>query len=452
MKRISTIFYCASLAGTILFFTGEGVAQGVPAPQQLTVERIEITGNSKTRAGVIRSYLNFAEGDAISPLLLERNWQRLAATQFFKSVEFYTRPGSEKGKLIVVIEVRERRWPYLQFEGGHSDLNGWYFVPLSVRFDNLFGRGNLMALRFYWGDRISKLSLRYLNPRLFEGAAHLSLELFGGQRQYLYYLDARQLTHDVEFGGLNLRFGGNRGLASYLLFGWRSYTYRPRSFARFSDIDSSLTAEMLPPAISRSLDEQRVSAISLGLHADLRDHDNYPLNGFWGAIIAERADREIGSDIDFDRLTFDARFYKRLFRGQVLALNFKAGATTEAAPFYERFYLGGANSLRGYPERRLTPLGYATRLLQGSVELRVPFTEPERGSRKSFPYAVAFFDFGGAWLPEQKLQSDSLYRAAGFGFRLNLPIVGLTRLDFAFPLDRVDDDDFQFHLSLGHSF
>ncbi|MFQ5631964.1 MAG: outer membrane protein assembly factor, partial [bacterium] len=436
----------------IFLFAETSYSQPTTPSQRLTVEKIEIQGNSKTKREIILRELTFHETDAITPALIERNWQRLSATNFFKEVEFYTRPGSEKGRIIVVIEVRERRWPYFQFEGGHSDLNGWYFVPVSLRFDNIFGRGNLMGIRVHWGDRINKLSLGYFNPKLFKGSAYLGAELFGGKRQYLYYLNSEQVVHDVEFGGLNLRFGGNHGLFKYLYFGLRSYNYRPEMTAVFIENDSVISATELPIEIVADLEERGVAAVSVGLQADLRDHINYPLNGFWGAVVAEKAHSEFSSEIDFDRLTLDMRFYKRLFAGQVLALNFKGGYVGEEAPFYERFYLGGANSLRGYPERRITPVGYATKLLQGSAELRIPFYEPITGSRKSPAYAVLFFDTGGAWLPGQEPNSDDLFKSAGFGLRFNLPIVGLARLDFAFPLDKIEENDFQLHLSLGHSF
>jgi outer membrane protein insertion porin family len=325
-------------------------------------------------------------------------------------------------------------------------------VPVSLRLDNILGRGNVVGLRVFFGDRISKLSLSYFNPKLFNGSAYLGAELFGGTRQYLYYLNARQAIHDVEFGGLNLQFGGTKGLAKYLYFGLRSYNYRPAMTAFFSENDSTISALDLPREIVADLEERKIAAISVGLQADFRDHRNYPLNGFWGAVVAEKAHSEISSEIDFDRVTLDARFYKRLVGGQVLALNLKGGYISEEAPFYERFYLGGANSVRGYKERRITPVGYATKLLQGSAELRIPFYEPKRGSRKSPAYAVLFFDTGGAWLPDEAPNTEELFSSIGFGFRFNLPIVGLTRFDFAFPMSKIDDSDFQFHLSLGHSF
>ncbi|RMF59759.1 MAG: hypothetical protein D6743_15890, partial [Calditrichaeota bacterium] len=164
----------------------------------------------------------------------------------------------------------------------------------------------------------------------------------------------------------------------------------------------------------------------------------------------ELAHDQVGSDVNFSKITLDTRFYKRVFDKEVVAFHFKGGYASQNTPFYERFYLGGANSLRGYPDRRLTPVGWGTKLILTNTEFRFPL------STKNFPYhkssAVLFFDAGGIWKPGQTVRIDDFYAAAGFGFRIKLPIVGVTRFDFSFPLNKIDNNDFQLHISLGHTF
>ena len=420
------------------------------APLYLTVERIEIRGNHKTRPEVIRRYLAFRRGDAVHSGILERSWERLAQTNFFKRVDIFTRPGSKKGRIVVVVEVEERKWPYFQFEGGHSDLDGWYFVPISFRFDNLFGRGNFASLRLYYGDRISKVSLSFSNPSVFDDFGYLDLEAYGGERRFIHYINARELEQRVEISGVNLRFGGNHGLFKYLFFGWRSQMFRPAREARFTGTDSTLPAWLFPSPLKTDLMPLKIASFSLGLHADFRDHQLYPTRGLWGVIMYEKADEELGSQRDFDRFLVDLRLYQRLFGQSVLALHGKWGYTTREAPFYQRFYLAGANSLRGYSERRLTPVGYGSQLFLGQVEFRFPFSTRKTSNPKAV--GVLFFDTGGIWLPDQAPHYLDFFRAVGFGFRLRLPIVGLTRLDFAFPLIKFEEKDFKLHLSLGHAF
>ncbi|MFQ6114995.1 MAG: POTRA domain-containing protein, partial [bacterium] len=134
---------------TLLILPSFAFSQTPDSTRQLTIEHIEVTGITKTSRNVVFRYLTIQEGDVINPARVEANYRRLSQTNFFKEVDIYTRPGSEKGKVVVVIEVKERHWPYFQFEGGHSDLNGWYFVPASLRFDNFFGSGNFIGIRWF---------------------------------------------------------------------------------------------------------------------------------------------------------------------------------------------------------------------------------------------------------------------------------------------------------------
>ena len=126
-----------------LWLGAPAVAQD-PA-RQLVVEGIEITGNFKTRPTVIHRYLTVAAGEPISPEDLLISEQRLSETEFFKQVDVYTRPGSEKGRLVVVVEIEERKWPRFRFEGGNGELDGWYIVPVGFHFDNFSGRGQRLA-------------------------------------------------------------------------------------------------------------------------------------------------------------------------------------------------------------------------------------------------------------------------------------------------------------------
>lgn len=448
-KKIVHIWYIACLLIFILNFFSESVfSQTVDSTRQLIIEKIEVSGNTKTKLEVIFRYLTIRTGDAINPARIEANYRRLSQTNFFKEVDIYTRPGSSKGKVVVVIEVRERRGPYFQFEGGHSDLNGWYFVPASLRFDNLFGRGNFLGLRFFIGDRISKLSLEYRNPNLFDNSAVLNLELFGAVQKFIHYFGTERVAQDVDFSGFRMRLNGTQSIFKYLFFAYRIETFKPELFAELTDLDSTITS--FPPDIADDLAKTKVGAFSVGIHADLRDNPVYPLNGFWGALTGELAHEEVGSDVNFSKITLDTRFYKRIFRRQVFAFHFKGGYATKNALFYERFYLGGANSLRGYPDRRLTPIGWGSKLILTNTEFRFPF------STRNFPYhnasGILFFDAGGLWLPGETPNLEDFFSSVGFGFRVKLPVLGVTRFDFSFPLNKVDENDFQFHISLGHTF
>ena len=418
----------------------------------LTVEDIELVGLQRTRPIVVTRYLTFHKDSPISPEIIEENYQRLVATNFFKEVIFSTRPGSARGRVIVVIEVRERVWPVLEFAGGFTELDGWYLSPIGIRAYNLFGSGQSLGLRMIIGDRVGGFNLRWQYPEIFASGINFQLDLDALGRDIIHYFDGREVLHRHGIGTLSLSFSGNSGFGRYLSAGYRGGSVEPESFAKFTDNDSAFVA--FPSIIQKNLAKKNFASFWASLHADTRDNPVFPRRGFWGALSVESADPEFGGELQFTRWIFDARFFEGSPSTPVAALRLKAAKTSDSTPYYERFYLGGANSLRGFAERGLTPVGWGTELLLGSFEIRVPLSRRPAGAFRlggTPPVSAAFFiESGAIGTPEQPINRRSFHHAAGFGARVKIPLLGPLRLDFAYPLD--EKKDFQFHLSLGQTF
>lgn len=428
-----------------LCFVLSAIANAQEQSGSLTVEDIEFIGLRRTRPVVITRHLTFDKGSVISPEIIEENYQRLLATNFFKEVIFSTRPGSARGKLIVVIDVRERVWPVLEFAGGFTELDGWYLSPLGIRAYNTPGSGQSIGARMIIGDRVAGLNLNWHHPDLFASGVDFRLDIDGLGRDIIHYFDGREVLHHHNTGVLRLSFSGHRGLGRYLTVGYSAGNVKPDSSAKFTSNDSSFAN--FPSIIQKDLGQKKFNSFWFSLQADTRDNAIFPRKGFWGAISVEAADREFGSEMQFTRWIVDARFFGSRNRGAIAALHLKAAKISDSAPYYERFYLGGANSLRGFPERSLTPVGWGTELLLGSFEIRVPLSR-----RQLFPpplSAALFIESGAIGTPEQRINRKSFQHAAGFGVRLKLPLVGVLRMDFAYPLDK---EDFKFHVSLGQTF
>lgn len=413
--------------------------------QELIIERINIVGARRTKPQVIQRYLSFREGDRITPELIANNYQALVSTNFFKRVEFSAKPGSEKGKVIVVIEVQERSAPTLEFAGGYSELDGWYISPLGVRYDNLFGTGHRLGLRVIIGDRVGGFNFRYYQPEIFNRSLNLQVDFDVLGRDLIHYFDNHQAIQRISTGSLRFSFSGARGFAKYLSAGYQTSAFEPDSTAKFTLNDSTLTS--FPAIIAQNLGKKKMGMFWLRLQTDTRDNVFFPRQGIWGALSVEAADRNFGGDLKFTRMIFDGRLYQKVGAG-VLAFRIRAAATSKTTPYYERFYLGGAYSLRGFAERSLTPVGYGTRLFLGNLEWRIPLA----GSDPQKPKLIGavFFDGGSIGTPETKSREDEIFSAFGFGFRWKAPVVGLLRFDFAYPKQR--PDDFRFHLGIGHPF
>ena len=413
-----------------------GSAQG-PA-RQLVVEGIEITGNFKTRPTVIHRYLTVAAGEPISPEDLLISEQRLSETEFFKQVDVYTRPGSEKGRLVVVVEIEERKWPRFRFEGGNGELDGWYIVPVGFHFDNFSGRGQRLAWTWRVGNRMARESLHYQHPYLFSGAGLLDIHLFGQEQNFPHYVDGADIDELVRSMGISARLEGREGRYRNAFLHFRSQRYDP---------DSNI---LLEERFGEDFGKTRVVALALGMEGDTRDNAAFPTAGKWGRVLWEVALNLAGDDVGFTRLELDARTYRKLGERNVLAVRGHLGYVGEEAPFFERFYLGGPYSLRGYPTGWLTPVGWGNRLFLAQSEIRFPLSE-ERFPKHRHT-AVVYYDVGGIWSPGETPGLRDLDQSLGAGYRLRMKVLGVLRIDFSLPVGQVEENDFRFQLSLGNAF
>ncbi|MDZ7409125.1 MAG: BamA/TamA family outer membrane protein [candidate division KSB1 bacterium] len=439
---------CLSLLAAV---TEAAVAQGrdsttalpttASSPPTLVVERIEILGATKTRPQVIHRYLQLKPGDVVTPAGIARDYTALTATHFFKQVDFSAKPGSAPGKVVLVIEVVERRWPWLEFAGGFSELEGWYWVPAGVRCDNLLGGGNIAGARLVIGDRTGGFLLHYRQPEIFTTGFDLQIEAGSGATDYIHYIGGRQALHKVRTGSATITLAGSPGWARHFAAGLHLANVRPE--AKFKVNDTTRTD--FPPALASQLAKEKINTFFVRLHLDTRDDHYFPRAGLWGALSFEFAGPALKATRHFNRAVFDGRWY-HAFGNSVLALHGKAGRVTPAAPFYERFYLGGAYALRGFPERGLTPLGWGTELVLAQAEMRFPVAGELH--RPGLMGAI-FFDAGRIRTTSLPDDAGRFFTSAGFGFRAKVPVIGLLRMDFAYPLDR---DAFRFHLALGQTF
>jgi len=411
----------------------------------LLVETINISGNTKTKKDVIRNNIDFEEGDYISQDILQKSTLKLENTNFFKKVEVYTQPGSEKGHIAVYIEVKERKWPFFQFKGEYNELDGWYISPLGIRFDNILGKGNSYGIEMYFGYLTSGLDISWLHPRLMGSDWDLRLLVFGKTRFCFHYLQEKQYLQEIQNDGLSIRLNGSHGLYKYMMFEYSWETFSTGNKFYLAEDDSE--KEPLPNQFIPYVEEHEVGRMVLSLYADTRDQKRYPMSGWWGSVGFNHVDEEFGAFDSYKSFTLDIRKYQKVYHKLVFAARFKAGKIDENAPFYEKFTLGGTNSVRGYDDQSLNPLGFATHLLMGNAELRFPLTQNKFPNH--FLTGVIFADVGQAWHQPEKYHVNRFDPSIGYGLRIKSPIVGMLRLDFAHP---INNDDFHIYLSLGHTF
>jgi len=178
-----------------------------------------------------------------------------------------------------------------------------------------------------------------------------------------------------------------------------------------------------------------------------------PVQGYAFSFNVKTNDLFVGKEMPFYRILAEFKTYVGVKKGVVLGLKVKAGGIKRTdddsfIPVEERFFAGGSHSVRGWARSELgpkdksgVPLG-GNSLFETTAEFRF-----DMGRRFKF---VLFADAGNVWLESFKYHINDLHYAAGAGLRIKTPI-GPAGIDFARPILE-EEDQWQIHLNIGHSF
>jgi outer membrane protein assembly factor BamA len=204
----------------------------------------------------------------------------------------------------------------------------------------------------------------------------------------------------------------------------------------------------LPPEIQAGIGVTPRTIARLDLQLDSRSEATVagsPVSGFWGRLQAEHFFQGTES---FSAANVDLRGYRGL-AGGVLAARLRLAAVGEKAAFYDRLYLGGMYTVRGFPTNALSAPGGDTWMWTASAELRGPIIGHGRSARLG---GVLFIDTGASgccgFAP-----FDEVSAGAGFGMRLRFWWLGWLGLDVGFPLTESPvDEAFHVNATLGWSF
>ena len=175
------------------------------------------------------------------------------------------------------------------------------------------------------------------------------------------------------------------------------------------------------------------------LRRDSRDRIFNPTEGSDNSITVKHAGAPFGGDIGFTKYIADSGWYFPLFWDTVGLLHGRTGYIHEDAvgevPTWERFYLGGMNSVRGYDWRDISPRDPRTgdeiggdKMVQFNAELMIPII------RKAGLMGVLFYDTGNAYDDGEDIDLSDLRKSVGYGVRWYSPM-GPMRLEYGYILE-----------------
>lgn len=441
-----------------------------PAPAPLLLESIEITGNSRTPDSTVLLFLPLRAGEAVDQERLVAAVEELRASELFASVEFHARPGSERGRLVLALAVVERPVE-LRLGTGNTDLDGWYLIPAELALDNRLGRGERLAAQLRLGYRTAGFVLAFAEPRAGDGRTFWGAELAALGTQRLYFADGVEYRHQVDRQRFGVHVGRRFSNRLSGAIGWRLETVEADSSAEVNADDDARGLErgddlpfaQLPAGVAAGVGRRERSFVTADLVLDSRSPRQVagsPVAGAWSRLRLEGC---LQGDRGFGAADLDLRAYRAALGG-VVAARWRGGVVGAAAPFYDRLYLGGLYTVRGFPGQSLSDPAGDTWLWAGSLEYRAPLVGDRAQPRLA---GVLFLDMGqsggdsgdgdagdsgedgvAAWPGRRDVAA-----AAGWGVRLRVGWLGWLGLDCGIPLtDSPVDDAFRAHASIGWTF
>ena len=424
-------------------------------PRPLILESIDVVGNTRTSADVVRGRLPLSVGDAIDPAELLVAIDALRSTDLFDSVDYLATAGSERGRVRLELRVEEKPFEF-RFGTGYRDLDGWYLIPAQLRADNRLGHGEQLRLQARIGYHVSGIELLMRQPPRPHSSFDWGVSLAAESLARPYFLDGIEYRHEVARGSLGgqvgrsfagaWRFEGGASLQG--VEPERVPVAREDDPVRGIDRGDALPYEDLPVEIAGDVGRAERTILHGVLEYDtrgVREIARTPASGFWGRV---RSELFVSRAADFGGVTADVRGYRACVGG-VVAVRARGGVVSPVAAFYDRFHLGGLYTVRGVPSQSLSPSEGDTRFWCGSIEFRAPLV-----GRPSDPRVAGslFVDAGDAWTGDGAPPGDATV-TAGWGVRVRVPWIESVGIDVGMPItDSPVGESFHANAVLGWNF
>ncbi len=390
--------------------------------------KVEISGNTKTYDHVVRRRLEVADGMTYSATKLKESKENLTRTSYYKDVKVTTAPSKKAGEMDVNVEVQEAPTGTLSGGMGYSTMDGIFGV-IQLSENNLFGRGWKATLSSQFGSRRTMYVLDFTAPYFMDTDYSLLMALYKTEIEYTDFGKESQ-------GG---RIGTGKNLSRFVhasvLFG----------------LDDTLITEVGNEKPSETIEEeiekgwQKTRSVTFNLTRNTTNRYIDPSKGTVTSGTVQYAGGVLGGDSQFLKYILNAKAYFPVTAHSTFSMNYVWGHVISTdggwakgeVPLYERFFLGGPYSIRGFKARSISPTDPKTGDDIGgnkefimNFEYTVPLA-PEAGFK-----GVFFVDAGNTWDQDYwPFKNDGLWIGYGVGIRWYSPM-GPMRFEYGWNVDR----------------
>ncbi len=387
------------------------------------VRRINITGNTKTRDGVVRREVRQMEGGWLSSPLVERSKIRLQKLGFFDSVNVETPavPGT-KDQVDLNFDVTEGSTGNFTAGLGYGNTQGLLF-NLSVTLNNFLGTGKRVSTEIN-NSRVNTIyRINYTNPYYTVDGISRGFSLYSRSTNAR---NANLVNFSTDTYGGSMNFGFP--ISEYNRASWSLGFENTRL-----DINELTAPKSYQKWVDANGDNYDSITTTVSWSHDTRNRAIFPDSGYYSLLSADIA--VPGGDLEYYKLNIRQKYYIPLAKGTSLFFGADLGygegyGGTSALPFYKNYYAGGGRSVRGYRGNTLGPRDLTSnRPLGGPIKIVThvelffpsPFAEAERSFRLS-----AFFDAGNVFESRQMIRDEGLRSSYGVSAIWLTPVGALT--------------------------
>jgi outer membrane protein insertion porin family len=398
------------------------------------LNRIIIKGNTRTRDKVIRRDLAIKEKGVFNSKALRVSNQRLQRLGYFEDVSITPEPALEENMMDVIIEVKEKPTGAFSLGAGYSSVDN-LMVMGEISQNNFLGKGQRLALQANLSGSATRYNLSFTEPRFNDTRMLLGIDLYNWERELDDY------TKDSYGGALRLGFPLWERWQMGFTYGW-------------DHTDVKDIQEGAPDEVLESLDLKVTSFVRVGFSRDTVDKPFDPSKGSVYSLNIKYAGGPLGGDSAFTKVEGSSQWYFPSFLGTTFHIRGAAGQVfeneTDRLPVYEKFYLGGLTTIRGFKSGEISHVDEngeevgGDRMWYANLEWIFPLVT-EAGLK-----GVAFFDMGNVY--EGGWEFDNFKKTVGFGFRWLSPM-GPLRLEWGYNIDpEPDEDQSNWDFSIGGAF
>ena len=388
-------------------------------------ERITIGGNTITRDKVIRRELRVNELEPFSATGLKRSKDRLNKLGYFEDVSLNTSKGSDEEHMNLEVKVKERQTGTFSIGAGYSSVDK-LIVMGEISQRNFLGRGQTVNFKGMFGAETARFSLGFFEPYFMDTRLSMGIDAYNWRQEYTDY------TKKSTGGSLRFGYPLTDNLSAFFGGKW-DYT------------DMSDVGDYTSQVIKDSQDIRETRAVNVGLSYDSRNAFFNPTRGWQSNFVTQYAGGLLGGDASYIKLEGTAGYYHPLFwevTGHIkMGTGYVFDGRNGKLPVWEKFFLGGIDSIRGYKWGRVSPIDPDTGERVGGNSMFYTQIEAIFPLIKDMGLnGVVFTDMGNAWDDDSAYNFDKLKKTIGCGVRWLSPM-GPLRVEWGYNLDREEGDD-----------